>query len=292
VPHDESRALTVLFSGSDRARSFRSFASSATTSMAVFTRASLRWKHNFACVGSTSSVEFLLKAYRKYSSRVQVHDAQSLRVRSLLHGLASAETLRDPTRADLVALLSEMSSKTAIERLHCRMSSCAEGRRLLKERRRVSKQTLEFARLCDPDSFGFKYAEFMDRRQFKPEDRPTLSSCDTSLDASQKYVLIRLREVHDFLHVLFDCSTTIEGELTLKAIEFVNCQLPVSGLAALIGKLQVSNKSQERLRRYLFPWATRAGAACAPIECTDFESSFHLNLNEVRRRLRIQSYLA
>lgn len=260
--------------------------------MAVFTRASLRWKHSFARVGSTCSADLLRKAYRQYCIRVQMHDARSLPVRSLLHGLASAETLRDPTRADLVALLSEMSSKTAIERLHWRMSNCAEGRRLLKERRRVSKQTLEFARLCDPDSFGFKYAEFMDRRQFKPEDRPPVSSCDTSLDASQQYVLIRLREVHDFLHVLFDCSTTIEGELTLKAIEFVNCQLPVSGLAALIGTLQVSNKSQERLRRYLFPWATRAGAACAPIECIDFESSLHLKLNDVRRRLRIQSYLA
>lgn len=40
-------------------------------------------------------------------------------------------------------------------------------------------------------------------------------------DPELAYVITRMREVHDFWHVLFDCHTNVFGELALKALEFV-----------------------------------------------------------------------
>jgi len=41
-------------------------------------------------------------------------------------------------------------------------------------------------------------------------------------DEELAYVLTRMREVHDFWHVLFECDTTVMSELAVKALEFVH----------------------------------------------------------------------
>ena len=40
-------------------------------------------------------------------------------------------------------------------------------------------------------------------------------------DEELAYVLTRMREVHDFWHVLFDLNTDVNSELAVKALEFV-----------------------------------------------------------------------
>ncbi len=40
-------------------------------------------------------------------------------------------------------------------------------------------------------------------------------------DPELAYVMRRMREVHDFWHVLFGCHTNVFGEIALKALEFV-----------------------------------------------------------------------
>ena len=204
-------------------------------------------------------------------------------LRTLFHGVASMESLRDPTRADLIALLSELTSKTDIERVQRRMMSCKEGRQIVTEHRRVSNVTLEIARSCSLGTFGRAYADFMDQRGFIPSHRPP-----PKLNPNQStYVLLRLREVHDFLHVLFACPTTVEGELALKGVEFANCQLPISALAAIIARIQLDEKSQHRLHKELLPWAVRAGSSCSALEAIDFESDFASPLSHVQRKYNI-----
>ena len=195
----------------------------------------------------------------------------------LLSVFAGIETLRDPKRADMIALLTEVMSNTAAQRLRQRMLGCTTGRLLLHQRRRVSNTTLDSARRCEPGRL-VKLMQNLWTRKFHPADRPPTSVF--GLSDSSAYVVLRLREVHDFLHVLFECPTTIEGEIVLKAAEFANCRLALSGLAALLGKVQLAKRSQERLKCQLLPWALRAGTACEPIECIDFESNLHLPLAE------------
>lgn len=207
-------------------------------------------------------------------------------LRNLLQGMAGVESLRDPARADLVALLSELTSREALSKIHSRMLSSKSGRKIYEERRRVSSATLAVARSCALGTFGSAYATFMDQRRFDPAHRPPamLKSQDSI------YILVRLREVHDFLHVLFDCPTTLEGELTLKAVEFANCQLPVSAIAAVVGSLQLTDQSQRRLQNILLPMAVRGGVSCEAIESIDFEAEFTTPVIELRSKYNIRPF--
>ena len=67
-------------------------------------------------------------------------------------------------------------------------------------------------------TFGHAYGQFMGRRHFKADERPPVRFVD---DAELAYVAQRARETHDLWHVLFDCPTTVCGELALKGLEFV-----------------------------------------------------------------------
>lgn len=194
--------------------------------------------------------------------------------------LASVETLRDPARADLVAAVGEISSDRAQKRLYNRMCGNEGGKLLLLERRRVTNETLEVARSHKFGTFGHAYAQFMDTRGFQPDYRPIVRFSNQD---PWNYTLVRLREIHDYLHVLFECPTSVEGEIILKAIEFTNCKLPISGLGALIGSIQLPVKNQQRLRHIIFPWAVQAGLKCRPLESIDYESHFHLSLQQVRQ---------
>jgi len=198
----------------------------------------------------------------------------------LLQSVAAMEALRDPKRADLVALLTSSTSLMALGRLSDRMLKQSVGRQLLQERRCVTEESLEAARRCRAGTFGNAYAKFMDVRSFTPADRPT----DSHLGHKQvNYTKLRISEIHDFLHVIFNCPTTIEGEILIKTIEFVNFQLPLSGLAALYGQYQASSDARERLCTELLSWAVRAGLKCKPLEGIDYESHFTTPLDEFRR---------
>lgn len=59
-------------------------------------------------------------------------------------------------------------------------------------------------------------------RQFIACCRPPVRFIE---DEELAYVAARSREVHDFWHVLFGCPTTVLGELSLKAVEFVQVGL-------------------------------------------------------------------
>ena len=67
-------------------------------------------------------------------------------------------------------------------------------------------------------TFGRAYGDFMAQRGFHADDRPPVRFVNSEELA---YVATRNRETHDLWHVLFNCRTTVLGELALKAVEFV-----------------------------------------------------------------------
>lgn len=77
---------------------------------------------------------------------------------------------------------------------------------------------MRYAQRLPEGTFGHAYGHFMARRDFKASDRPPVRFID---DEELAYVAQRAREVHDLWHVLFNCKTTVLGELALKAVEFV-----------------------------------------------------------------------
>ena len=76
-----------------------------------------------------------------------------------------------------------------------------------------------FSSLTDDSEQGFREdaSAFLPRTHV-PNRRPPVRFLD---DEELAYVAQRSREIHDFWHVLFGCHTNVFGELTLKAVEFV-----------------------------------------------------------------------
>jgi ubiquinone biosynthesis protein COQ4 len=101
------------------------------------------------------------------------------------------------------------------------------------------------------------------------------------------YVVARAREVHDFWHVLFNCPTSVFGETALKALEFVQTGMPMTGLAVVAGVGRMKKGDRDRLVKEYLPWAVRAGARSADLMCIYYEKHFDQDLEELRARWRI-----
>ena len=213
----------------------------------------------------------------------------------------------------MVAAAGEATGSRAFAAAARRMSRSATGRRLLSERPRVGDETLEKARECGPGTFGGAYAAFMDRRKFLPSERPPVrfveamersevvfsnadgdgeerssrNSFSLPPDAAA-FAAARSRECHDFWHVLFDCPTTVLGELSLKALEFSQLGLPSAAAAVAGASWRLRPQERRRLFSQLVPWAARAGARSADLLCLFYEEHFGDDLEELRGRWRIE----
>ena len=95
----------------------------------------------------------------------------------------------------------------------------------------VQNEVLAAAADMAPGSFGHAYGQFMGRRHFQADERPPVRFVD---DAELAYVAQRARETHDLWHVLFDCPTTVCGELALKGVEFVQVMILLIARASCI----------------------------------------------------------
>ena len=88
-------------------------------------------------------------------------------------------------------------------------------------------------------------------------------------------------------HVLFGCSTSVSGELALKAVEAVQTGMPSAALAAVFGPVRLSAARRRQLLSVHMPWALRAGVACVDLMCIPYERHFPEPLDVVRARWRI-----
>ena len=95
------------------------------------------------------------------------------------------------------------------------------------------------------------------------------------------------REAHDMWHVLFECPTTVQGELALKALEFVQSGAPALALAALVASARLEENERRFFFNRLVPWARRAGARAADLVCLPYEDELDAELSELRMRWRI-----
>ncbi|EME28175.1 ubiquinone biosynthesis COQ4 family protein [Galdieria sulphuraria] len=84
--------------------------------------------------------------------------------------------LRNPTRADLVATVGELTGVEALRRLRDRLLSSPKGKEILKQRPRIDETTNSICRdklkLLEPHTFGYRYEEFLSHHQFSPLERP------------------------------------------------------------------------------------------------------------------------
>jgi len=193
----------------------------------------------------------------------------------------------DPRRADLIAAFGEATAQPYfITRLRDRMLLHPTGRRILRERPRLTSTTLDLPRLrrLPPHTLGAAYAAWLDAEHVSPDTRAAVRFID---DEECAYVMQRYRECHDFYHALAGLPVLREGEVALKAFEFANTGLPMTGLAVL-SALTLPQAARRRFWHIYGPWALRNGARGDDVLNVYWEEELETHVADLRARLGIE----
>ncbi|KAK3190683.1 Ubiquinone biosynthesis protein [Lecanicillium sp. MT-2017a] len=238
-----------------------------------------------ACLAASSQRSFsvLNRPEPKYPGHVPLTRIE----RASLAVGSGVMSLINPYRHDLIAALGEATATPYfIYRLRDAMLASPTGRRILRDRRRISSKTLsmENLRQLPPNTVGRAYVGWLDREGVTPDTRSAVRYID---DAECAYVMQRYRECHDFYHALTGLPVFREGEVALKAFEFANTLLPMTGLSMLaVGTM----KAQERSRFWsiYLPWALRNGVRSSEVINVYWEEELESDVDELRARLGIE----
>jgi ubiquinone biosynthesis protein Coq4 len=107
----------------------------------------------------------------------------------------------DPTRADAVAALGEITGTVSLERIRQEMLDDETGRWILEERPIISKATIPYERLIaeapeNPSqpgiTFGQAYGYFLKSHKFDPDERDAIKYIE---DPTLAYIMLRYRQV-------------------------------------------------------------------------------------------------
>jgi ubiquinone biosynthesis protein COQ4 len=189
--------------------------------------------------------------------------------------------------ADLIAALGEATATPYfIYRLRDAMLSDPTGRRILRNRPRISSKTLsmEYLRGLLANTVGRTYAEWLDREGVSPDTRSEVQYID---DEECAYVMQRYRECHDFYHALTGLPIVREGEIALKAFEFANTLLPMTALSTFAVTTLKKNE-RERFWKVYLPWAVKNGTQAKEVINIYWEEQLERDVNELRAELGVE----
>jgi ubiquinone biosynthesis protein COQ4 len=125
---------------------------------------------------------------------------------------------------------------------------------------------------------------WLDREGVSPDTRDAVRYID---DEECAYVMQRYRECHDFYHALTGLPIFREGEVALKAFEFANTLLPMTGLS--IGSVATLKKTErERFFSIYGPWAIRNGVNADEVINIYWEEELEGDVAALRTRLGIE----
>ena len=166
------------------------------------------------------------------------------------------------------------------------MLSSPTGRRILRDRPRISSQTMsmKYLRSLPSNTVGHAYASWLDREGVSPDTRDTVKYID---DEECAYVMQRYRESHDFYHALTGLPIVREGEVALKAFEFANTLLPMTGLSTF-AVTTLKRAERKRFFTIYMPWAVSNGLQAKEVINVYWEEQLDKDVDELRRDLGIE----
>lgn len=97
----------------------------------------------------------------------------------------------------------------------------------------------------------------------------------------------RYRECHDFYHALTGLPIIVEGEIALKAFEFANTLIPMTGLS-MFAMVRLKREEQVRILTTYFPWAIKNGLVSKEVINIYWEEELETDVNELRRRIGLE----
>jgi ubiquinone biosynthesis protein COQ4 len=160
------------------------------------------------------------------------------------------------------------------------------GRRILRDRPRITSKTMkmEHLRTLPENSVGRAYAEWLDREGVSPDTRDSVKYID---DEECAYVMQRYRECHDFYHALTGLPVMVEGEVALKAFEFANTLLPMTGLS-LFAVARLKPVERSRFFNIFLPWAVSNGVKGKDVINVYWEEQLERDVQSLRTELGIE----
>lgn len=184
--------------------------------------------------------------------------AASVTGQAMVFAYQSLRAIRDPTDADAVSAVGELSSLDALEAMKHAMMADRTGRMILRRQPLVSEETLKVAREQPAGSFGSRYAAYMDHNHFTPSARTPVRHIS---DPTLAYVMTRYRQCHDFIHTITEAGRSVEEELAVKLLEWRHTGLPL-GLLAVVGGAPHLASHQRRNMRVYWEWAAEQAPCC------------------------------
>jgi len=193
-----------------------------------------------------------------------------------------------PERNEFIVALGESTAiSPVLRRIRDQMLSDPVGRQILRERPRMTSTSLnlEYLRLLPDNTVGKTYINWLDREGVSPDTRVAVKFID---DDELAYIYQRYRECHDFYHSITGLPIIIEGEISVKVLEYMNIGMPMSGLGALFAPLRLKSSQRERLRNIYYPWAFSSGLNSKPLMNVYWEKILTKDVAELRRELGIE----
>lgn len=188
----------------------------------------------------------------------------------------------------MIATFGEMTVQPFfIDRLWDQMIRDPVGRQLLKEKPRITSTSmnLDYLRSLAPTTVGGEYIRWLDRENVSPDTRLPVRFID---DPERAYVMQRYRECHDFYHAITRMPVFMEGEVAVKAFEFANLGIPMTGLAAFSEPLKMNAKQRKRFREIYLPWALSNGLRAKCLLNVYWEKELERDADELRAELGIE----
>lgn len=175
-------------------------------------------------------------------------------------GSAIGALLHPEDNRHIVALGESTAREGFLRGLRDKMLASPVGRRILREKPYITSESLHMdaLRKYPTNSFGRVYCDWMVANGVSADTRVDVRYID---DVELAFVFQRYRQSHDFVHALANLPVWREGEIAVKAFEYLNMGVPFAGMGALFSPWTVKKKAErERLFNIYYPWALECSA--------------------------------
>jgi ubiquinone biosynthesis protein COQ4 len=168
-----------------------------------------------------------------------------------------------------------------LRQLRDQMLASADGRYLLRHKPLLNQETLprDYLKGLPANTLGAHYLHFTEGGDARA---PVRFIADEELN----YVFTRYRQIHDIVHILTGSKIDLAGELPVKAFEFGNTGLPMTGLACFAYfKLSAKRKQKVNMLESFLN-----GLSSTSLVTVRWEVLMERDVDEIRKELGIISH--
>lgn len=190
---------------------------------------------------------------------------------------------KNPDDASQFFIISDrMAELGAFSQMEGVLKTSPEALRLIRDRVQLKPIDLEVFKRKPEGTLARCFADFIIRNKLDPNFYPALKARNDG-----NYVVLRMRQLHDIMHVVTGFETTEQGELGVQGFLLSQLASPLSmilvGAAILFLPFHKSEKWELYLSHITRGWIL--GKAMKPCFNEDWDALWDLSLDEVRRRL-------